>query len=88
VVVGYQPFDEDVVDPGQVVLLRQVALSEEGFRYYQVLFEQTTTGGGPFSTPLASVRGNVANLTAPDHRALGFFFAGQVAERTATVPPR
>jgi Domain of unknown function (DUF4249) len=86
-VIGYQPFDEEVVDPGQQVLLRQVAISEDVYRYLFALYEQTQ-GGGPFSTPPASLRGNVANLTDPSHPALGYFFAGQVSERTATVPAR
>lgn len=88
VVIGYQPYDEEVVEPGQSVELRQLGISEEAYRYYFVLFEQTTSGGGPFSTPPASVRGNVANLTDPGHRALGFFLASAVASRTRVVPPR
>jgi len=87
-VVGYQPYDEEVVDPGQRVSVRQVALSETAFRYYFAIFEQTTGGGGPFSAPPASVRGNVANLTDPARVALGFFLAAQVAEREAVVPTR
>ncbi|MFN0180861.1 MAG: DUF4249 domain-containing protein [Gemmatimonadales bacterium] len=87
-VIGYQPYDEEVVEPGQRVALRQVALSEAGFRYYAALFEQTTGGGGPFSTPPSSVRGNVINLTDTNRYPLGFFFAAQVAERTAVVPAR
>ena len=87
-VIGYQPYDEEVVEPGQLVTLRQVALSEGGFRYYTALFEQTTGGGGPFSTPPASVRGNVSNRTNQDHYPLGFFFSAQVSERTEPVPRR
>ncbi|MBM4187530.1 MAG: DUF4249 domain-containing protein [Gemmatimonadetes bacterium] len=87
-VKGYQPYDEEVVEPGQVVTIRQLALSEAGFRYHFVLFEQTTGGGGPFSTPPTSVRGNVVNLTDPARYPLGFFFATQVAERSAVVPAR
>ncbi|MGE0441261.1 MAG: DUF4249 domain-containing protein [Gemmatimonadales bacterium] len=87
-VIGYQPFDEDVVEPGSLVEVRQLSMSEEAYRYFFVLFEQTTSGGGPFATPPASVRGNVANLTNPQHRALGFFLVGSEAFRIATVPDR
>jgi len=87
-VVGYQPFDEEVVDPGDAVTLRQIAMTEPAYRYWFTLFEQTAPGGGPFSTPPASLRGNVANLTDPGHRALGWFLAGEVHERTGIVPPR
>ncbi len=87
-VIGYQPYDEEVVVPGERVTMRQVALSEAGFRYYTALFEQTTGGGGPFSTPPASVRGNVSNRTNQNHYPLGFFLSAQVSERTETVPAR
>lgn len=87
-VVGYQPFDEIVVHPGELVTMRQIAIPESAYRYWFTLFDQTAPGGGPFSTPPASLRGNVANLTDPSHPALGYFLAGQVATRTAVVPPR
>ena len=87
-VVGYQPYDEEVVETGQLVTVRQVALSEPAYRYYFALFEQSTGGGGPFSVPPASIRGNVANLTRPDHYPLGYFLTAEVRERTAAVPPR
>lgn len=87
-VIGYQPYDEEVVEPGDQVEMTQVALSETGFRYYFALYEQTSGSGGPFSTPPASVRGNIANLTDPSHYPLGFFSASQVASRRAVVPVR
>lgn len=87
-VVGYQPYDEEVIEPNLPAVMRQVALSEEGFRYLSALFEQTGGAGGPFSTPPASVRGNVVNLTDSDSYPLGFFSAAQVSERTGVVPSR
>ncbi len=87
-VIGYQPYDEEVLETGERVTLRQVALSEAGFRYYTALFEQTTGGGGPFSTPPASVRGNISNRTVQTHYPLGFFLTAQVSERTEPVPSR
>ncbi|MDX2191828.1 MAG: DUF4249 domain-containing protein [Gemmatimonadales bacterium] len=86
-VTRYQPFDESVLEVGERVLVRQLALSAAGFRYHRALLEQQSQGGGsPFSVPPASVRGNVANLTRPEAPALGWFRASQVAERAATVP--
>jgi hypothetical protein len=39
-----------------------------------VLLEQTGTNSmGPFSTPTATVRGNIINQTNFDHYALGYF---------------
>lgn len=86
-VIGYQPYDEEIVEPGERVTMRQIALSEAAYRFYFEFFQQTT-GGGPFSTPPASVRGNVANLTDRTRPALGWFLATQISERTAIVPAR
>jgi hypothetical protein len=84
---AYQPFDEAVVEPGQEVLVRQVALRESSYRFYFALFEQATGNqGSPFSVPAAGVRGNVANLTDPAHYPLGYFLAVEVAEARATLP--
>lgn len=85
-IVGYLPYDEDVVVPGDQVRMRQLAITEEAYRFYFAFYEQSTGQGGPFSTPPASVRGNVANLTNPAHRALGFFLAAQVHEQVLVVP--
>lgn len=85
-VTGLQPYDGIPVRAGQVVTVRQVGLSAQAYRYYFALNDQTTNDGSPFATAPASVRGNVANRTRPAHRALGYFVASEVAERTATVP--
>ena len=87
-VIGYQPFDEEVVDAGDRGLMRQVALSEASFRYYAAMFEQSNGGGSPFSTPPASVRGNLANLDHPTLYPLGYFLAAEVSAWRAVVPGR
>ena len=85
-ITGYQPYDEAVIEPGQQVLVRQIALSEASYRFYFALFEQAVgSQGSPFSAPPASVRGNVANLTTPSRYPLGYFVAAQVAEARARL---
>jgi len=87
-ITAYQPYDEAIVEPGQTVVVRQVALSERSYRWLFALFEQSGDGQGSiFSVPPASVRGNVANLTNPEHYPLGYFLAAQVAEASATLAP-
>ncbi|MBX3146765.1 MAG: DUF4249 domain-containing protein [Gemmatimonadales bacterium] len=86
-IVGYTPFDEEVLLPGQHVQIRQVALSEDAYRYYFVLLEQMTGGGNPFAAPPVSVRGNVVNLTTPSRVPLGYFLAAESFGASAVVPP-
>ena len=83
---GYQPYSGVVLRPGQTVRLRHMSLSEQGYRFYLALNNVTLGDGSPFSTPPASVRGNVANLTRPGAPALGYFLLAEVDERTARVP--
>lgn len=86
-VVGFRPYDEEIVVPGDRVTMRQVALALDSYTYYGALLDQSTgNDGSPFAIPAASVRGNVANLTKPDHYPLGYFLAAGVSERTALVP--
>lgn len=83
---AFQPFDGITVRSGQEVRIRQYSISEAMWRYYQALGQQTDGDASPFGVPPASVRGNVANLTRPEARALGYFSVSQVAERVARVP--
>ncbi len=82
----FQPFDGVTVRTGQEVLIRQYSLSETAWRYYEALNQQIDGDGSPFAIPPSSVRGNVANITRPAVRALGYFSASAVAERRARVP--
>ncbi|MFN0100424.1 MAG: DUF4249 domain-containing protein [Gemmatimonadaceae bacterium] len=86
VMPAVQPYGGIVVRSGQVVTLRQMSLSAATYRFYTALNEQASTGGSPFSVPAANLRGNVANVTTPTRRALGYFAASEVSERTRVVP--
>lgn len=85
-VTQFQPYGGMVVKPGDRVEVRQISLSEEGYRYYVALTDQVTNDGSPFAVSTASVRGNVANLTRPSRRALGYFMAGEVSSVRKNVP--
>lgn len=82
----YQPYDGVIVTGGQEVRVRQVAISEQAFRYYNALSEQGLNDGSPFGVPPSNLRGNVANLTNPSGQALGYFIVAEVTEVARTVP--
>jgi hypothetical protein len=85
-VQSWQPYDGKELPSGAFVLVRQISLSETSFRYYRALSDQSANNGSPFSVPLGSVRSNIANITNPSHRPLGYFMASEVAEARARVP--
>ncbi|MCB9500820.1 MAG: DUF4249 domain-containing protein [Deferribacteres bacterium] len=78
-VIGHQPDNTLFLDPGQAVVIRQIALSQLAYDYYSLLFSQSAERG-VFDTPPATVRGNVQNITDPGHYPLGYFSAAEVAE--------
>jgi len=81
------PYEEAVVGPSVEVEIRQYALSRETFDFIRAVLAQSATGAGtPFAVPPASIRGNVSNITNPSRRALGQFFAAEVAVARALGP--
>jgi hypothetical protein len=64
--------------------VRQIALSEFAYKYYFAIFDQEGSGGG-LSTPPAAIRGNIENLTDPDHYPLGYFYASEISKATLMV---
>ncbi|MES3036224.1 MAG: DUF4249 domain-containing protein [Gemmatimonadota bacterium] len=82
----FQPYRGVVVRTGQVVRIRQSSISDQAYRFYEALSEQTNNNGSPFGVPASSIRGNVANLTRPARLALGYFIATEYSEQLRQVP--
>jgi hypothetical protein len=81
-----QPYDAIAVRPGQLVRVRQFAISRQSWRFFQALNEQGANDGSPFGVPPASLRGNIANVTVPGDFAFGYFSVGEVTELSRRVP--
>ncbi|MEP6833079.1 MAG: DUF4249 domain-containing protein [Gemmatimonas sp.] len=82
----FQPYDGVRVESGELVTVRQSAISENVYRFYVALSEQASNDGSPFGVAPASLRGNVTNVTSPVHFPLGYFIASEVAEVSRRVP--
>ena len=85
-ILEFSPYRGVVVRPGQRVRIRQYSISQQAFRFYDALSNQTDNNGSPFGVPSSSVRGNVANITRPSRLALGYFIASEYAEVERVVP--
>lgn len=82
----FQPYDGRVVTTGQLVQVRQVSISQQAYRFYTALSEQSRNDGSPFGVPASSLRGNIANITAPATVALGYFIVAEVTQAERRVP--
>ncbi|MBU3680783.1 MAG: DUF4249 domain-containing protein [Flavobacterium sp.] len=85
---GNQVFDfyrnEDLV-AGDVVDVRLGRVSQRYQNYMKILASISgNNGGGPFSTPPATVRGNIENNSNPDNYALGYFSMLEVVYQSHT----
>jgi hypothetical protein len=85
-VTKFQPFGGIAVDVGDRVVVRQLALSEPLYHYFDAIAQGTSHGGSPFAVPPSSIRGNVANRTNASRFALGYFLATEVSEATRDRP--
>ncbi|MGH1366451.1 MAG: DUF4249 domain-containing protein [Calditrichia bacterium] len=83
-IVGYEPNEEAVLEPGQTVQIKQIAISKQTYDYYYIIFEQTASGE-LFDPPPATIRGNVVNITNSENYALGYFSAAEVSSQSLTI---
>lgn len=66
-------FSEDL-KPGDTLRFTLNGVTLNYYNYMDILLEQTgTNSAGPFSTPTATVRGNIINQTNFNNFALGYF---------------
>lgn len=86
---GNQIFDlyqnENIV-PGNVIEINLYGISQRYFNYMTILTSIAgNAGGGPFSTPPSTLRGNVINTTNPANYVLGYFSISEVDKIIYTV---
>jgi hypothetical protein len=62
------------------MLVKQIALSEEAYNYWEQLRVNSTQEGGLYEKQPLAIAGNLKNVNDPDRPVLGYFYA--VAEST------
>ncbi|HEU4497085.1 MAG TPA: DUF4249 family protein [Flavobacterium sp.] len=71
---------------GQTFELSLYGISQTYYNYMLILTGIAgESGGGPFSTPSATLRGNIVNTTNFDNYALGYFNVSEMDFRSYTV---
>lgn len=94
---GFSYFYDDNLDPGQNITVSILGATEDFYNYMDLLVEQTENNGGVFETPVATVRGNVFDITGldnidifdnverPNDYALGYFAVAQEFSSSLTI---
>jgi hypothetical protein len=63
----------DELIAGDEINIKIMGIDERHFNFMTILIEQTEEGGRPFNTTPSTIRGNITNMTNPDHYPLGYF---------------
>ncbi|QAA81192.1 DUF4249 domain-containing protein [Aequorivita sp. H23M31] len=69
----------DDLSAGDNVQFTLSGVTEEFYNYMFILLQQTGSGGGPFETQPATVRGNIINQTNPENYPLGYFRISEIS---------
>ncbi len=72
---------------GYSLLIRQYALSDAAFIYWEKIKVTSNQQGGLYERQPLAVKGNLHNLTNPDQEVLGFFSAASVKSKRIFVSP-
>ena len=71
---------------GNIVNITHFGISENYYNYLAILLDIAgSSGGGPFQSPPATVKGNVVNQTNFDNFPLGFFSLSETDSRSYTI---
>ncbi len=69
------------------MLVRQQALSEAAYNYWEQVRANSNDGGGLYEKQPLAVKGNIRSLTNDNKYALGFFYAAAISERRYFYKP-
>lgn len=70
----------DELKKDDTIEVTHYGISRAYYNYMSVLVSIAgNSGGGPFQSPPATVRGNIVNTTAPENFPLGFFSLSEIA---------
>ncbi|SDI19621.1 DUF4249 domain-containing protein [Winogradskyella thalassocola] len=74
-------YTEEDLESGDSVTIRNYGISSQFYDFMFILLQQGgDSGGGPFETQPATVRGNCINTTNPDNYPYGYFRLSEVDE--------
>ncbi len=76
----------DKLKVGDVVSVSHFGVSQQYYNYLAILLDIAgSSGGGPFQSPPATVRGNVINQNNLDNYALGYFSLSEFDSKVYTI---
>jgi hypothetical protein len=79
-------YTEEDLETGQELIIKNYGVSDQFYAFMFILLQQNgESGGGPFETQPATVRGNCINTTNSDNYPFGYFRVSQANEFTYII---
>jgi len=85
--INFVPMETGKLSHGYSIFLKQYALTEEGFNYWQILQTNTEHLGSIFDAQPASLKGNIHNISDPNEPVIGFVSASGIKTMLLYVDP-
>lgn len=88
---NFSYFYDENVEAGSIINISLLGIDEPFFNYMNQLIVQAGGNQGPFQTPVATVRGNLINITSTNEEentanfALGYFSVNQAFKASITL---
>jgi hypothetical protein len=78
-------FEWGPLKTGDLVRIELISISENGYKYINVLEDQLLYGGGTFARPPAPIKGNIVSKNNPSETVLGFFGVSSVYSKEILI---
>lgn len=66
---------------GYSILFRQLAIGDQAFTYFEKIKDNVLDNGGLYETQPQQIEGNIYNVSNPDTRVLGYFYAAAASQQ-------
>lgn len=77
----FVPFNKEFLTYGYSLLIRQVGLSREAYRYWENMRLNNNQNAELYSKQPVDTQGNIKNKSHPEREVLGFFSASAISEQ-------
>jgi len=86
--VAVVPQNSEKISLGYSILVKQYALTEEAFRYFQLIQKNTEQLGSLFDAQPSLLKGNIQSVDNPNEPVIGFISASTITEKRTFIRKR
>lgn len=79
--INYVPLDTRKLAYNYSIMVKQYALSEDAYVYWNQNQVQSSSSGGLYETQPSQSHSNIVNVNDPDEKVLGYFWASSFSEK-------